>query len=92
MGIPSGLIVAQSDGTREREGWRRAAHGAFLPVLRTVTREIRDKLRLDNVKVDLSSLYASDLVGRSNSFKRLVEGGRSVEDAAKLTGLLGMES
>ena len=83
----------RSVGWNQRER-RMAQSGAWGLFARPAHRHPRDPRQAParQRQVDLSSLYASDLVGRSNSFKRLVEGGRSVEDAAKLTGLLGMES
>ena len=91
MGVPPGLLYLQADGTNQREAYRRFAHGSVVPVATLIAQEIADKLEVE-VKFDFSGLYASDVVGRASSFNRLVAGGMAIEEAARVSGVLGMES
>ena len=88
MGLPPGLIYSQADGTNQREAWRRFAHGSVGPVARIVGQEIEAKLDTGPLVWDLSDLYASDIVGRSSAFKRLVDSGMPLQDAASVSGIL----
>ena len=86
-GIPAGLLGANSDGTREREGWRRFLHGTIGPVAQLLAEEVADKLDAA-VAFDFAALYASDIVGRASAFQRLVTGGMTPAEAAGLSGLI----
>ena len=80
-------LVTNSDGTAQREGWRRFVMGAVEPLLGIVGQEIEAKIET-RVTFDLSRLWAHDLAGRASSFKALVTGGMEIERAAGLSGLL----
>ena len=52
--------------------------------------EIAAKLET-SITFDFSSLWAHDLAGRAQSFKQMVAGGMSLEQAAMLSGLTALE-
>ena len=92
-GVPGPLLDSRADGTSQREAWRRMAHGTLAPVLAEVGVELADKLGTPGMEFDLSSLYASDLVGRSQVFHRLIEAEVPVAKAMAIAfdGLQGIE-
>ena len=86
-GCPPSLFLASSDGTAQRESFRRFLHTTLQPLAKQVEAELSEKLDGD-VKLDLSATFASDLSGRSRAFTSLVTGGMSLEKAAGLAGLM----
>ena len=86
-GVPSSLAGASSDGTAQREAYRRFAASTIEPVLRVVSEELRDKLNAPDLSFDLSSLYARDLVGRASSFRSMVSSGMDIDRALAISGL-----
>ena len=91
LGVPASLVDPDADGTAQREGWRRFAHGSVVAVARLVEAEVRKKLDVAGWSLDFGGLYASDLIGRAGAFQRLVAGGMSAQEAAALSGLLGSD-
>lgn len=89
LGVPASLIDPKADGTAQREGWRRFAHGSVAAVAKLVEQEVRRKLDVAGWSLDFGGLYASDLVGRAGAWERLVRTGKSPEEADAITGLLG---
>lgn len=89
-GVPSSLLVGQTDGTAQREAWRRFLHGTIAPAGRLVEEELSIKLEED-VSLSFEGLFASDLSGRARAFQSLVQGGLSIEDAAQKAGLMEMD-
>ena len=92
-GVPGPLLEPTADGTSQREAWRRMAHGTLAPVLDEVGVELADKLGTPGITFDISSLYASDLVGRAQVFSRLVQAEVPTAKALAVAfdGLQGME-
>ena len=79
-------LEGNSDGTAQREAWRRYMHGTVAPLGRLVAVEAaRIGLPID---IDFESLFASDVQGRARAFASLVGGGMSLEAAAAATGIL----
>ena len=89
-GIPPSLFLAQSDGTAQRESFRRFLHTTLQPCIKTCEAELSSKLD-GEVTLNLDSLFASDLSGRSRAFASMVTGGMSLEKAAGLAGLMESE-
>ena len=85
-GVPVELFVA-SDGTGQREAWRRFLHGTVEPMAAPVVQELREKLELPGLTFSFDSLFASDLSGRARAYQSLVGGGMVAEKAAELAGL-----
>ena len=81
------MLVSESDGTMVRES-NRLASAAMEAVGRPVAQELSVKLDAD-ISVDFSAMRSSsDLQTRARSFKTLVEGGKTVEEATVLSGLM----
>lgn len=85
-GTPPALLD-DSDGTAQREAFRRYLTMTVQPLATLLEHELTAKLEAD-VKLCFDGLYAHDLVGRSTAFKNLVAGGVQVEGALAKSGLL----
>ena len=90
-GIPPGLIVATTDGTAQRESYRRFLHTVVLPWGKIVEGELSMKMGGD-VRLSFDGLMASDLSGRARAFQSMVNGGMDVSRAAALAGLMADDS
>ena len=86
-GVPVELVAA-SEGTGQREAYRRFLFGSVLPVARLVESELRDKLEAEALRFDFSELMAGDLAGRARAFQSMVGAGMALERAAALAGLM----
>ena len=86
-GIPPSLFQQNSDGTAQRESWRRFLFGTVSPLGRMVEADLRTKLDPD-ISLQWQELRASDLSGRARAFQSLVGGGIEIKRAAGLSGLL----
>ena len=89
-GVPGGL-VGQSDGTTLREQLRQFLHIGVQPTADILADTIRAAFDLDAFAFDFAGLMASDLAGRARAFKQLVEAGRPLEEAARLTNLMASD-
>ena len=87
-GVPPTLFVANSDGTAQRDAFRRFMHSSLVPMARVIETEARVKLDAPDLTLDLSSIHAADTAGRSRAFKQLVEAGVHPEDAAMNSGVV----
>ena len=86
-GIPAGLADSRSEGTSQRESFRRFLHTTIVPVARLLEAEISTKLETE-IRLGFDGLFASDLSGRARAFSSLVKGGMALDKAAALAGLL----
>ncbi|MYA40981.1 MAG: hypothetical protein F4Z31_04430 [Gemmatimonadetes bacterium] len=82
-------LAQDSDGTSQREAWRRYLHGTVAPLGRMVTAEAA-RVGLP-VSLDWDTLFASDIQGRARAFQSLVGGGMDIAQAAAASGLLQPE-
>ena len=87
-GVPPTLFVANSDGTAQRESFRRFLHSSLRPMARLIETEARSKLDSPGLMLDLSEIHAADVAGRARSFKAFVESGMDPQDAALNTGVV----
>ena len=85
-GVPIALFT-DSDGTSQRESFRRLLHTTLAPMAKIVEAELSSKLEAP-IRLNLDSLFASDLAGRARGFQSLVGGGMDVSKAAALAGLM----
>ena len=85
-GIPLS-IVQQSEGTGQREGFRRFLHATIMPLAKIVSEELSAKFETP-ISLSFDALFASDLSGRARAFQSLVNGGMDVTKAAALAGLM----
>ena len=83
-----GSLLERSDGTLAREEMRRFLHSTISPVARVVADEMAVKLDTPGLAFDFKELFASDLSGRARAFQSMVNGGKSVDEAAALAGLM----
>ena len=88
-GVPLSL-VAKSEGTGQREAFRRFMHATIAPLARIVSEELSVKFETQ-IGLSFDQLFAADLSGRARAFQSLVNGGMAVEKAAALAGLLQAE-
>ena len=88
-GIPLS-VVTDSEGTGQREGFRRLLHSTIMPLAEIVAEELSAKFETA-IGLSFDGLFAADLAGRARAFQSLVNGGMVVEKAAALAGLLQAE-
>ena len=86
-GVPVALL-GRADGTLARESWRQFLHGTVEPVARIVASELAGKLDTPGLAFEFSALRASDVQGRARAFAGMVGAGLSVDDAARIAGLI----
>ena len=85
-GTPPSLFD-DSDGTAQRESFRRYLTLTVQPIAKVLERELTAKFETE-VKLSFDSLYAHDLAGRAMAFSKLVQGGMDIAKAAALSGLI----
>ena len=88
-GIPTEIVDQQTDGTSNREAWRRFLHSTLQPMGRIIQAQAAESDLI--VEFSFESLMASDIAGRARAFGSLVQGGMDIEEAAALTGLIDSE-
>ena len=69
-GIPLS-IVDKSEGTGQREGFRRLMHATIAPLARIVAEELSAKFETE-IGLSFDQLFAADLAGRARAFQSLV--------------------
>ena len=89
IGVPVELVTA-SDGTGQREAWRRCLHGTIQPLGVLLSAEL-SRVYGRKVQLTFDRLMASDIQGRARAFQSMVGGGMSVTEAAAQSGLLSDE-
>ena len=85
-GIPLGVVI-DTEGTGQRESFRRLVHGTVVPLAKIVAEELSLKFEAD-ISLAFDSLFAADLSGRARAFQSLVGGGMDLAKAAALSGLM----
>ena len=85
-GIPVALVL-DSDGTSQRESYRRWIMSVVEPLLNQVAEEFSRKLET-SVSFDLSGIWAHDLAGRAAAFQKMIAGGMEIERAVAASGLV----
>ena len=85
--VPISLIT-DADGTSQREAWRRFVMGSVEPLSQRMAEELSRKLDLPNLDFKFRSLWASDLIGRTQAFQRLVQGGMGIQEAVSAAGIM----
>ena len=89
VGVPVAMFT-DSDGTGQRESFRRFLHATIVPLSRIVAAELSAKLD-GEVTLSFDRLFAGDLSGRARAFQSLVGGGMDPGKAAGLAGLMESE-
>ena len=85
--VPISLIT-DADGTSQREAWRRFVMGSIEPLSQRMAEELSRKLDLPSLDFKFRSLWASDLIGRTQAFQRLVQGGMGIQEAVSAAGIM----
>ena len=80
------LAAVSSDGTAQRESFRRFLVSTIRPVARIIETELRAKLD-PAAALSFSELAASDLTGKARAIGSLVKAGMSIEDARAVASL-----
>ena len=75
------------EGSAAREALRRFLHTTILPIAAQVEVELSTKLDRQ-VRLGFDRLMASDLSGRARAFQSMVKAGMTIDQAARLAGLL----
>ena len=88
-GISPGLWA--ESGTVAREAWRQTLHGVISPLGELVAAEISDKTG-EPVRFSWAELRASDIMSRARAVGSMVTAGASLESAAMLAGLDGLDA
>ena len=88
-GVPTEL-VERSDGTGQREAWRRFLHGTIQPLGQILV----DAAQVAGMDISISweRLMASDIAGRARAFQSMVGAGMDIERAASVSGILQDDS
>ena len=84
-GVPLSLVRAD-DGAGQREAYRRWMHTCVQPAADIIAAELSAGFDAE-ISLDLGSLFASDLAGKSRAWGILVKNGMDRDAAARLTGL-----
>ena len=79
-------LATDSDGTAQREAWRRYLHGTVAPLGRLLANAAAMAGAV--ITLDFDDLFASDISGRARAFQSLVNGGMDAGEAAALSGLI----
>ena len=87
-GVPPTLFSERSDGTAQRESFRRYLHSTLDPLAKLIAAELTEKLESE-VDIDLSAIHAADVQGRARAWRSLVgkDAVMTPEAAAMLVGL-----
>ena len=90
--IPPSLVQTNSDGTAQRESYRRWIQSGIAPTGRIVAAEFSRVLDVE-ISFEWDRLHASDVTGKARAAKALAEiEGVSVEQALMLAGLLDQDA
>ena len=86
-GLSPSIFTADSDGTGQRESYRRAMFSVVEPLGKLVAYELGKKLEAD-VALTFEGLKAADVTGRARAFQSLVGSGLDMAAAAAASGIL----
>ena len=81
-------LFSDADGTSQRESYRRFVMAVCEPLSQRMAEELRRKLDLPSLDFSFRSLWASDLIGRTQAFQRLVQGGMGIPEAVAAAGIM----
>ena len=85
-GLP--MLASDTDGTAQREAFRRFLHSTIAPTTVIAAAELAVKLDTPGLQFNHDRLFASDLSGRARAFGSMVTAGMPVDKAAALAGLM----
>ena len=85
-GVPRALLDSTASGQASREAWRQFCATAVDGLARRIEAQILAQLGVE-VAFDSAPLGGRDLLARSTAFRRLKEGGLSLDDARQAAGI-----
>ena len=85
-GVPPTLAAVSSDGTAQREAFRRFLVSTIRPVAQIIETELQAKLD-PAAELRFSDLAASDVTGKARAASSLIKGGIEKERALRIAGL-----
>ena len=85
-GVPTDVLQG-GDAAGQREGYRRFLHSTIQPVCDGVAAQVSAFFGTP-IRFDLSKMFAGDLSGRARAFQSMVNGGKTVDEAARISGLM----
>ena len=91
LGVPPSLVMPNSDGTAQRESFRRFLHSTIHPLAMIVQEELREKLDSPQLTLNFQKLFAADLSARARAFQSMVGGGMDITKAAGISGIMELE-
>ena len=86
LGLNEALFMG-ADSAALREAWRLALFSLIAPLGHLVESELQDKID-PGISLSWTELRASDLAGRARAFQALVNGGKTVDEATQIAGLM----
>ena len=86
LGVHEALFSA-ADSAALREAWRLALFSLIAPLGHLVESELKAKID-PGISLSWTELRASDLAGRARSFQAMVKGGKTVDEATQIAGLM----
>ena len=87
FGIPPGLLFGTSDGTADRESYRRFLLTTLQPMAVRMLPDLRSKLDSLDLSISFDTLRGSDLQGLGRGVRSLIDSGLSQEQALRLAGV-----
>ena len=84
----SPAVLGRSDGTLLREAYRQFVTSTIAPIAKIITPEMADKLDLDGLSFDFTSLRSADVTGRARAYAGMVGAGLSPDQAMEIAGLV----
>ena len=85
-GIPRGLLDSTASGQMARESWRQFVSTSIDGLARRLEAQLYAQLGVE-VAIDTGPLGGRDLLGRAAVFRRLKEGGLTIDDARAAAGI-----
>ena len=85
-GIPRALLDSTASGQASREAWRQFVSTSVDGLARRIEAQLLDQLGVE-VAIDSAPLGGRDLLGRAAVFRRLKEGGLTIDDARIAAGI-----
>ena len=85
-GIPRAMLDSSASGQAARESWRQWVATAVDGLCRRVEAQVLDQLGTE-IQLDSTPLAGRDLAARTAAFRRLRDGGLTVDDARQAAGI-----
>ena len=88
-GVPPALFGERSDGTAQRESFRRYQHSTLAPLAKLIAAELTVKLD-SPVEIDLTAIHAADVMSKARAWRSLT-GPEATMDPMMAARIVGFE-